>query len=236
MYNELTLPDPMRTVIGNDPRDFAVKASRVQPLKLSLGVLFFGIVWFLFSSIFVFIFLGPLFMGQEVHFESNGVPTTAGPGNLGPVIAPALIISVFVLVGIAMITWGIVLLTRKGGWFAGTPTRLVSYQWGDIRSIDWEQFSGDIEISGDDRKGNLTLQMRSGRMVSQKNGPDRYVPDTVYITGIPDVFRVERLCRERIKENDPTPAVTPEQNQIPADHVIEQISEQPKESGNLNVF
>jgi hypothetical protein len=59
----------------------------------------------------------------------------------------------------------------------------------------------------------------------------------VYIAGIPDVFRVEKLCRERIKENDPTPVVTPEQNQMPADHVTEQIVEEPKdESDTLNVF
>lgn len=212
---DITIPDSLRNVLGNEPRDFTVKASRVQPLKLSLGILAFGIVWFLFSNIFVIVFLGPLFLGQEVHFTVNDEPAVAGPGNLGPIVAPALIISIFVLVGIALITWGIVLLTKKGGWFVGTPTRLVSYQGGDIRSIDWEQFSGDIEINGDDRKGNITLQMRSGRMVSEKNGPDRYVPDTVYIAGIPDVFKVEKLCRERIKENDPTPVVpTHEDNPV----------------------
>jgi hypothetical protein len=42
-------------------------------------------------------------------------------------------------------------------------------------------------------------------MVSSKNGPDRYVPDTFYISGIADTFEIEKLCRKRIKENDPTP-------------------------------
>ena len=41
-----------------------------------------------------------------------------------------------------------------------------------------------------------------------KNGPDRYVPDTLYITGIPHVFEIEQVCRKRIKENDPTPVIT----------------------------
>ncbi len=50
----------------------------------------------------------------------------------------------------------------------GTPTRLISYQNGTVRSINWEQFSGDIEMKGDDVKGDLTLQIRSGRMV--RNG------------------------------------------------------------------
>jgi hypothetical protein len=227
MLQEMTLPPNLRTVMGSDRPDFAVKAQRVQPLKMSLGVLFFGIVWLLFSSVFVFIFIGPLFMGQEVHFTANDVPTVAGPGNLGPIVAPALILSIFVLVGIGMISWGIVLLTKKGGYFIGTITRLISWQSGAIRSIDWEQFSGDIEIRGDDQKGDITLQMRSGKMVSQKNGPDRYVPDTVYISGIPDVFTVERICRERIKENDPTP-VNPVSDDKPAP-----VMDDP---GDLNVF
>jgi hypothetical protein len=227
MIQDYTLPPNLRIVMGSDKPDFAVKAQRAQPLKMSLGVLIFGIVWLLFSSMFVFIFIGPLFMGQEVHFTANDEPMSAGPGNLGPIVAPALILSIFVFVGIGLISWGLVLLTKKGGYFIGTPTRLISGRGGNIRSIDWEQFSGDIEISGDDRIGNITLQMRSGRMVSQKNGPDRYVPDTVYISGIPDVFAVERICRERIKENDPTPV-------IPVS--VEQPAPEIRESGDLNVF
>lgn len=209
MYKEQIIPAELLRVLGSETRDFTVKAGRAQPLKASLGILFFGIVWLLFSSIFVAVFLGPLFVGKEVHFLTNDVPTVAGPGNLGPIIAPALIIGLFVLIGIGMITWGIVLLTKKGGWFVGTPARLVSWQSGNIRSIDWEQFSGDIAISGNDQKGTLTLQLRSGKMVSRKNGSDQYVPDTVYISAIPEVFRIEKLCRMRIKENDPTPVEEP---------------------------
>ena len=47
--------------------------------------------------------------------------------------------------------------------------------------------------------------MRTGRMVSRKNGPDEYVPDVIYMLEIPNVFEVEQICRRRIKENDPTP-------------------------------
>ena len=74
-----------------------------------------------------------------------------------------------------------------------------------MRSIDWEQFSGDIEVSGNVNKGNVSLQMRTGKMVSKKNGPDRYVPDVIYMSKIPNAFEIERICRKRIKENDPTP-------------------------------
>ncbi len=84
---------------------------------------------------------------------------------------------------------------------------MISYENKSVRSIDWEQFSGDIEVSGDEFNGNLTLQMRTGKMVSSKNSGSRYVPDTIYISGIPSVYEIEQICRKRIKENDPTPPI-----------------------------
>jgi len=195
-------------MIGSERKDFAVKAGRAKPLKASLAIIIFGTFWTAFTGIFVVAFLGPLFVGKEVHFEANGVPTVAGPGNLEPILVPALIIGFFVLIGIVMLIGGFYSMFKKGGYFVGTPMRLVHYYKGNMRSIDWEQFSGDIEVNGNIQKGNISLQMRTGRMVSKKNGPDRYVPDMIYMSKIPEAFEIERICRKRIKENDPTPPNT----------------------------
>jgi hypothetical protein len=205
MIENYGLPGRLAENLGTEKRDFAVMAARSQPLKASLTMILFGTFWLAFTSIFVVAFLGPVFAGHEVHFESNNVPTVAGPGNFKPLIFPTLIIGIFVLVGLAVLGYGLSSLFKKGGYFVGTPTRLVHFRNGTIRSIDWEQFSGDIEVKGNEQRGNISLGLRTGKMVSQKNGPDRYVPDTIYISGIQDVFKVEQICRMRIKENDPTP-------------------------------
>lgn len=207
MLDHVMLPPELRSVIGTESKDFAVKARRSQPVKMSMALIIFGMLWLAFSSIFVIAFLGPLFVGETVYFTANDVPTEAGPGNYGPIVLPAIIIGIFVLVGILMVGFGIYSLMKKGGYFVGTPTRLISFQDGAVRSIDWEQFSGDIEMKGEDMKGDLTLQMRSGRMVSSKSGSDRYVPDTIYMSGIAGLYEVEKICRKRIKENDPTPVI-----------------------------
>lgn len=200
------LPQQLSYSIGSESKDFAVMAGRAQPLKSSLSIIFLGTVWTAFTSFFVVLFLGPLFLGKEVHFKVNGVPTVASLHNLDPIIMPAIFISVFVLIGIGMLLLGIYSLFQNGGYFVGTPARLIHFNKGNIRSIDWEQFSGDIEVNGDTIKGSISLQLRTGRMVSRKNGPDMFVPDVIYIAEIPDVFEVEQICRKRIKENDPTPA------------------------------
>lgn len=203
-----TLPPELSSYVSSEKRDFTVKSGRSQPKKKSFSIIIFGAVWTAFTSIFVYALLGPLFVGEEVHFETNGVPTVAGPDNLEPIIMPSILIGIFVLIGLGMLSWGIYSLFKKGGYFVGTPSRLVYFKDGSIRSIDWEQFSGDIEVSGNAQKGSIALQLRTGRMVSRKNGSDRYVPDVIYISEIPNVFDVEKICRIRIKENDPTPAST----------------------------
>ena len=205
MIENIILPADLDAAIGPEKKDFAVFAGRAQPRQKSFSLIRFGVLWIAFIGIFVFAFFGPLFQGKEVHFEANGVPTVASLDNLDPIIFPAIIIIFFVLVGIGILSKGIYSLLQKGGYFVGTPTRLVHYKNGNIRSIDWEQFSGEIEFNGNASKGNISLQMRTGRMVSRKDEPDRYVPDVIYISEIPDVFEVEQICRRRIKENDPTP-------------------------------
>ncbi len=206
--NNIKLPPELLSIVSPEKIDFATKAGRDKPKKKSILIILFGVVWTLFTSIFVFIFFVPIIQGKEVHFESNGVPTVASPDNLEPLLLPAIIVGLFLLIGIGMLSWGIFSMMKKGGYFVGTPTRLIFYQNGIIRSIDWEEFSGDIEISGDNTKGNISLLMRIGKMVSSKNGSDRYVPDVIYITEIPNVYEIEQICRKRIKENDPTPATT----------------------------
>jgi hypothetical protein len=205
MTEKITLPPDLNAAIGSEKKDFAVKAGRALPREKSISKIRFGILFTAVSSIFVFTFLEPLFYGEEVHFVLNGVPTDASPDNLDPILVPAIIILVFMFIGMSMLSWGIYSLLKKGGYYVGTPIRLVHYQNGNIRSIDWEQFSGEIKFNGNADKGNISLQMRTGRMVSRKNGPDEYVPDVIYMLEIPNVFEVEQICRRRIKENDPTP-------------------------------
>ncbi|QQR83062.1 hypothetical protein IPJ72_04560 [Candidatus Peregrinibacteria bacterium] len=162
------LPAELLTSIGSESQDFSVKTSRAYPLKKSLFLLLFGGAWMAFVSVFFGIFLGPLLAGETVHFTVNEVPTVASLENLKPAFPLLIIMGIFALVGIAMLGWGIFMALKKGGYFVGTPTRLIHYQRGKIRSIDWEQFSGDVEVSGDAQKGSISMPMRTGRMVSQK--------------------------------------------------------------------
>ena len=200
------LPDDLKVIIDAEEIDFATKAKRNQPLSNALGLFFFGTIWTAFTSIFVVAFFGPLFVGEEVHFTSNDVPVTAGLDDMAPLLIPGLLTGLFIVIGISMLIYGAKLLLEKGGYFVGTETRLIQYRNGTVKSTDWEQFSGNIEMKNKNGEGNLTMELRTGSMKSRKNSSDQFVPDKIYIAGIPNVFEIEKKCRIRIKENDPTPA------------------------------
>jgi len=205
MLEAVSLPEKLIEVIGSENKDFAVKGGLAQPAKNSVALIIFSLFWLAFSSIFFFAFLGPVLWGKETTGSGNFILSSDG---LEGITVPAVAIGLFALVGFGMLALGMGSLFKKGGYFVGTPTRLINYTKNSYRSIDWEQFSGDNQVRGNEKKGTITLGMRTGRMVSSKGSSDRFVPDVFYMTGIPHIYEIEQICRRRIKENDPTPAKT----------------------------
>jgi len=198
------IPQEINTLLNGELYDFAVRANLAQPRKKSLSSLWTGIIFLLVAGFFGFFMFGPLLWGENVHFIQNGVPTVASLSNWRPLIAPTLFVGAFFLLGVGIITSAIYFLFAKGNWFIGTPKRLIIYNKKKTRSIDWEQFNGDVELGGNPDKGTISLKMRTGEMIKRK-GEAVYIPEIIYLSEIPNAFEIEKICSQRIKENDPTP-------------------------------
>jgi|GEM_PF-606595 len=202
----ITLPPELLSFVNSEDIDFTVKAGRAQPLKQSFPLIILAVAFITFAIIAGFSFLGPIFQGKEVHFKYNGVPTVASPDKLEPIILPAIMLGVFLLSGIGIFLYGIYSIFKKGGYFVGTSTGLVHFQNGNIKFIDWKEFSGDIEITGNAQKGNILLRMRTGMMMRSRKSAPLYsdIPYFIYISEVPNVFEIAQICKKRIKENNPT--------------------------------
>lgn len=208
MNKNIVLPSELQSAIGSESRDFVVKSEKAYPTKRGLGFVCFGLVWSAIVSTFVTTFLLPLFQGEQVKISFNQQIVVGSLDNIGPIILPTIMLSIFVIAGVLVMCKGVYFLFKKGGYFVGTSKSLLHYLNGTIRSISWEQFSGDIRVTGGKKKGNITLQMRTGKMVRGRDRRERYVPETIYISGVSNVFEVEKTCRRRIQEHDPTPVTT----------------------------
>lgn len=205
--NTTELPIDLKKLIDNEKIDFLIKAKRKYPSSHSITGLLFGIFWLAFTSIFIYGVFGPLFKDGELHFESNEQPVTANWQDLSELLIPGIFISIFTIVGFSIIGFSFYSLFQKGGYFAGTETRMIQYRNGTSTITDWEQFTGNVKINAKNNFGNLEYELRTGKMQSRKNQSDKFVPDIIYIAGIENVYEIEKKCKIRIKENDPTPAV-----------------------------
>ncbi len=201
-----SVPKDLKTLIGSEEVDFIVMAKRRRPFKFSIFLFVFAVFWLGISGTISFFFFGPLLFGEEVHFTANGVAKVASVDNYNSLIMPGIILSFFLLIGIVILIVAILNTFQKGGYFVGTPTRLIEFRKGNATSTDWEQFNGTIHTNSKGNNGDITFQLRTGRNQKSKNGPTRYIPDTIYISGVENIYSLEQKCRIRIKENDPTPA------------------------------
>lgn len=192
MNEDLKLPQNLISFVGKESRDFVVTSTRAQPLVKSIGSILFGTFCSSITSIFSLFIFYPLWEGKEIHIEFNGDPITASMENLEPLLFPGLFLAFLIIVGLGFMGSGIYSLFQEGGIFVGTPTRLVNYRKGQIHSTDWQQFSGNIETWGNGGEGNLAFEMR-------------HLPNPLYMIGIKNVLDVEKACRKRISENDPSP-------------------------------
>jgi hypothetical protein len=193
--NFMELPPALNNVIGTEGRDFVVKAGSLKPFRKSLPGIIAGIVWMAFFSL---LFFG-IFNVDLPEMIASGANENS---SINPAYYVVAFFGVFYVIGFIIIGSAIIPLIKRGGYFIGTPDRLIQYRSGIIRSVDWEQFTGDIRISGNERKGTIWMKMRTGRMKRQKGG-SIYIPDEIFITSVPGISDIEKSCRMRIKENAP---------------------------------
>jgi hypothetical protein len=195
---ELTdLPNELYTVIGFESRDFTLKAGSLKPTGKSISGIIWGIIWMGFFSL--------LFFGI---FDLNLSESVALGAIENRLINPAFYLlaffGIFYLIGLIIIINSVVPLIKRGGYFVGTPDRLIHYRKGNIRSINWEQFTGHMKVRGSDQKGTLSMELRTGRIKNQKGGRI-FIPEIIFMTGIASVSDIEKLCLRRIKENSSNP-------------------------------
>ncbi len=198
-----TIPRDLRKIIDPEQVDFFIKSDRNHPRKKATGLIGFSFFWNTFVGIFAFTFLGPLISGEKSTFKSGDTILETIWINFGTTIFPIFFIAVFALIGIGTLVYGIVLFRQKGGYFAGTETRLIKYRNGKVTINDWGRFSGNMLIKQKGMLGSIDLELSAGSLRSSKRNISSSTPDTIYMSGIKNVFEIEKKCRARIQENDP---------------------------------
>ncbi len=189
--------------IGSETQDFAIKAKKAYPSSFGLFLLGFSALWSTITGIFAFTFLVPLFQGEVAEITFNNQLVSGSLDNLQPILLPILHNILFLLIGLVIIIAGFYFLFKEGGYFVGTPHRLYILNGSKLQSIEWELFSGKNTVTGSSQFGNVILELHTDPENKKRRKPNIIAPDKIFLQGIPNPYQIEKLCRQRIQQNDP---------------------------------
>lgn len=178
MLTEQDLPKDLLAKIGNEKKDFIVKSKREASVGFAMGIIAFAVFGLIMTLQFFF---------------SDNMPT----------IFWLIVLCFFIFVEILFLILGISLLFAKGSYFIGTPKHLIQYKKEHYIDIyEWKDFNGCMKVSGNNKKGNITLELNTGEKIN--NNSNQYAPDIVHAEHITDTLDIEKICLKRLREANKT--------------------------------
>ncbi|MBK9391216.1 MAG: hypothetical protein IPN68_13855 [Bacteroidetes bacterium] len=203
MFQDIQLPEELLIAVGSETKDFVVKGTRLRPVSGSLQNLILGSIWVGAFIWIGFALFGPFGTSGDPSSESTSLKLYNEDGTLNQDLGIYLLYALFLFPGIWQLTKTIIPLLKPGGIFIGTPKKLLNYRNGEIIIYDWDMFTMKTKVRGNAAKGSLTLIRTTGYQTkTNRAGNSYYIPYIVYMSGIPDVLEIEKICKQRIKESD----------------------------------
>jgi hypothetical protein len=203
MFQNILLPEELLIAIGSETKDFVVKGTRLRPVSGSLSNLILGSIW---VGVFIWIgfaLFGPFDTPADSSAEKTALKLFSDDGTFNLELVIYILYAIFLIWGIWHLTKTVIPLLKPGGIFVGTPKKLFNYRNGQLITYDWELFTLKTKVRGNGIKGSLTLTRTTGYQTRRNQaGMSYYIPYIVYMSGIPDVFEIEKICKKRIKESD----------------------------------
>jgi hypothetical protein len=203
MPQDILLPEELVIAIGSETKDFVVKGTRFRPVSGSLSNLILGSIW---VGVFIWIgfaLFGPFDASGETAPEKTTLKLFNDDGTINQELGIYVLYALFLIPGIWHLTKTVIPLLKPGGIFVGTPKKLLNYRNGELISYDWDMFIMKTKVRGNAAKGDLTLTRTTGYQTKRNRaGISYYIPYIVYMSGIPDVLEIEKICKQRIKESD----------------------------------
>ncbi|MDT9498947.1 hypothetical protein [Capnocytophaga canimorsus] len=187
-----TIPQSLNYVINGENVEFLSFSQRNATWS---NVILSFVMGLIFSVVGVFVLdiemdLFAFLRGE--YGEGTNIIALLSEGRL-----PVLVIgSLFSLAGMWVAVSAIFMIFSKGGYFVGTPTRLIHYKKGDVKIYMWELFTDEIKVDID--KNYIRFTLKIGKY-ERKDKTEVFAPYKVEIISAENVSKIERVARERIR-------------------------------------
>ncbi|GIJ93722.1 hypothetical protein [Capnocytophaga stomatis] len=187
-----TIPRSLNYVINGENVEFLSFSQRSATWR---NVIMSFIMGLIFSGVGVFVLdieIDLLAFLRGEYGEETNIVKLLSDGRL-----PVLVIgSLFSFVGTWVFVSAIFMIFSKGGYFVGTPTRLIHYKKGDVKIYMWELFTDEIKVDID--KNYIRFTLKIGKY-ERKDKTEVFVPYKVEIISAENISKIEKVARERIR-------------------------------------
>ncbi|ATA89217.1 hypothetical protein CGC58_05460 [Capnocytophaga stomatis] len=186
-----TIPRSLNYVINGENVEFLSFSQRSATwsnviISFVMGLIFSGV------GLFVLNIEMDLFALLRGEYEEVSIKTLLSESRL-----PVLIIgSLFSLAGVWVFVSAIFMIFSEGGYFVGTPTRLIHYKKGDVKIYMWELFTDEIKVNID--KNYIRFTLKIGKY-ERKDKTEVFVSYKVEIISAENISKIEKVARERIR-------------------------------------
>lgn len=197
------IPDILRQTIGNENTDFVIRTKRGTSIKGAAFLIILGSLWTLINLLIFISFIIQITsqtdMGLSVSSVLSANQHVSLDSSLADKIKSGIGIGLFLVIGLVLLGLGINAFFAKGAWFVATPSRLISCRKNKIRSVDWREIKGGVDVSGDNDKGDVLIGLSSA---FKNQWPILSGGNFFYMIGIQDALKIADICRKRIEENN----------------------------------
>ena len=200
--NNLKFPIELDEILVNENIDFSVLGLRTQTPKYSIIII--SIVLPVAVSFgYVFFTSLPIFYKRHFNLLVNAeLKPNSSSDRLTENGLYLAVILMFLIVSCIILYKKVIPYFTKEGYFIGTDCRLIKYKNGILKYYDWEQFTGKVENANNEK--DLFLELRRGHFVSRKNSSDEFIPEYVFIASDTNILEIQKICKQRIEENNPS--------------------------------
>ncbi|GIZ15771.1 hypothetical protein [Capnocytophaga catalasegens] len=186
-----TIPHQLNYIINGENIEFVSFSQRNATWSNTIFSFLMGLI-FIVMGIFVLNFEMGLFAFLRGEYDQ----TTNIMELISESRLPVLVIgSLFSLAGMWVSVSAIFMIFSEGGYFVGTPTRLIHYKKGDVRIYVWELFTDEIKVDIDKKHIRFTLKIGK---YERQDKHEVFVPSKIEIVSAENVSKIERVAREQI--------------------------------------
>jgi hypothetical protein len=182
------IPQELADFIGDEKIVFSVRSKRKKPLTRQ--------VRFFAGSLFLLLISGAI-ATAFVFSASLALPEQ----SMGLHVLAFLFASIVVFFPLMVFVRAIFSFFRSGGYFVGTPNRLIHYRHNrKIKSRGWGAFAPNVMLHNLNQHGvgNVILELKKRIKTKDKKGNNTFYKHRVYMCSVENVLHIKSTCEQRI--------------------------------------